>query len=238
MPIVDHPSPNHDTRGGQAIDILLLHYTGMRSGAEALERLCDPDAKPGRVSAHYCIEEDGVVYHLVPEERRAWHAGVASWAGESNINARSIGIELVNPGHEFGYRPFPEAQMKALITLSKDILQRHGIPPRRVLGHSDVAPLRKEDPGELFDWPRLAAEGIGVWPLVGDAPQNADEPCDVATLQSMLHDYGYQVPLDGVLDGDIRAVIRAFQRHFLPGDLSGEPCAATHAVLRRLLDQV
>ncbi|TQV70839.1 N-acetylmuramoyl-L-alanine amidase [Denitrobaculum tricleocarpae] len=236
MRIVERPSPNHDTRGGQAIDILLMHYTGMRSGEEALERLCDPNAEPGRVSAHYCIDEDGVTYRLVPEEQRAWHAGVASWAGESNINARSIGIELINPGHEFGYRPFPEAQMASLIALSKDILQRQAIPPRRVLGHSDVAPLRKEDPGEFFDWPRLAAEGIGVWPDLKTLPEHADAECDIAQLQSLLHDYGYQVSRDGVLNDDTRAVIRAFQRHFRPDHLSGEPGPATCATLRHLLE--
>ena len=187
MKIVERPSPNHDTRGGQAIDILLLHYTGMPSGEEALERLCDPNAEPGRVSAHYCIDEAGTTYRLVAEEERAWHAGVASWAGATNINARSIGIELVNPGHEFGYRPFPEAQMHSLMTLSQDILRRHAIPARRVLGHSDVAPLRKEDPGELFDWPpfgrrrhralagtsrmrsRSSGEGAGDRTAAGDA---------------------------------------------------------------------
>ncbi len=236
MRIVERPSPNHDTRGGQAIDILLMHYTGMRSGEEALKRLCDPNAEPGRVSAHYCIDEDGVIYRLVAEEQRAWHAGVASWAGESNINARSIGIELVNPGHEFGYRPFPEAQMVSLIALSKDILQRQAIPARRVLGHSDVAPLRKEDPGELFDWQRLAAEGIGVWPDLGTTATQADAECDIAQMQSLLHDYGYQVSRDGVLNDDTRAVIRAFQRHFRPDHLSGEPDPATCATLRHLAE--
>ncbi len=238
MNIVERPSPNHDSRDGQAIDILLLHYTGMRSGAVALERLCDPEAEPGRVSAHYCIDEDGAIYRLVPEEERAWHAGVASWAGDSNINARSIGIELVNPGHEFGYRPFPEAQMISLIDLSQDILRRQSIPPRRVLGHSDVAPLRKEDPGELFDWQRLAALGIGVWPESDGSPNQSDLPCDIAQLQRMLQKYGYLVPQDGQLTNDTRSVIRAFQRHFLPERLSGDPDTATYHRLERLLMQV
>lgn len=238
MNIIERPSPNHDTRGGQAIDILLLHYTGMPSGEEALERLCDPNAEPGRVSAHYCIDEDGAVYRLVPEAQRAWHAGVASWAGDSNINARSIGIELVNPGHEFGYRPFPEAQMTSLIELSQEILRRQTIPPHRVLGHSDVAPLRKEDPGELFDWQGLAAAGIGIWPEVEDLPTKADQPCDIAELQTMLQQYGYQTPQDGVLTEDARSVIRAFQRHFLPKRLSGDPDLATYRQLERLLAQV
>ena len=148
------PSPNHDDRGGAAIDMLVLHYTGMKTAEAALERLCDPAAK---VSAHYTIDEDGTVYAHVPEARRAWHAGVSFWAGATDINSRSIGIELVNPGHEFGYRDFPDAQIAALITLCHGILLRHPIPSARVLGHSDVAPARKEDPGELFPWERLAA---------------------------------------------------------------------------------
>ena len=152
---VARPSPNHDARpAGGAIDMLLLHYTGMTSAEAALSRLCDAAAK---VSAHYLIDEGGGVYALVAEERRAWHAGVACWAGEEDINACSIGIELVNPGHEFGYRAFPQAQMDAVTELCLDILRRHPIPGHRVLGHADVAPGRKEDPGELFDWAALAA---------------------------------------------------------------------------------
>ncbi|WP_282606504.1 N-acetylmuramoyl-L-alanine amidase [Pelagibius sp. Alg239-R121] len=241
MKIVERPSPNHDSRDGQVIDILLLHYTGMPSGEVALEKLCDPNAEPGRVSAHYCIDEDGLTYRLVPEDRRAWHAGVSSWAGDSNINARSIGIELINPGHEFGYRPFPEPQMTSLIVLAQGILTRHGITPDRVLGHSDVAPLRKEDPGELFDWRRLAASGIGVWPtdetVIGEMSGDLrDADGDMAQLQKMLHEYGYAVPLDGILNNETRLVITAFQRHFLPDRLSGTPDAATQGQLRRLLD--
>jgi N-acetylmuramoyl-L-alanine amidase len=142
--VIDCPSPNHEPRpNGTAVDILLLHYTGMRSGAAALSRLIDPEAK---VSAHYMIDEDGTIYRLVEEERRAWHAGVAAWAGASDINGRSIGIELVNPGHEYGYRAFPEPQMAALVELARDILARHPIPPARVLGHSDVAPAQAATP--------------------------------------------------------------------------------------------
>src|SRR5690606_13476973 len=146
LAIIEQPSPNHDERPpGQAIDQLLLHYTGMRSGAAALERLGDPAAK---ASAHYLVEEDGRIFQLVSESRRAWHAGASCWQGASDINARSLGIEIVNPGHEFGYRPFPPQQMAAVKLLALDILARHPIPAARVLGHSDVAPLRKEDPGE------------------------------------------------------------------------------------------
>ena len=208
MRIIDHPSPNCEPRPeGLGPDILLLHYTGMKSGPEALARLCDPEAK---VSAHYLIEEDGRVFSLVPEAARAWHAGIASWEGESDINSRSIGIELVNPGHEFGYRPFPDAQIESLIALSHAILERHAIAPRRVLGHSDVAPLRKEDPGELFPWERLAGAGIGLW--------SEAERKDPRPLSQHLALLGY-----GYLRDDEGAVIRAFQRHWLPSHLTGAP---------------
>ncbi|MDX1425924.1 MAG: N-acetylmuramoyl-L-alanine amidase [Kiloniellales bacterium] len=227
---VDRPSPNHDARPqGQAVDILLLHYTDMASAAAALERLCDPAA---RVSAHYCIDEDGTVYRLVDEARRAWHAGVSSWAGASDINARSIGIELVNPGHTCGYRPFPAAQMTALSALAKAILARHPIPPGRVLGHSDVAPARKRDPGELFDWRALAAAGIGLWP---DAPSPADPAPGIAEIQAQLARFGYAVPRHGRLDDETRAVLAAFQRHFRPAAVTGEPDGETAARLAALL---
>ncbi|MHA1151983.1 MAG: N-acetylmuramoyl-L-alanine amidase [Alphaproteobacteria bacterium] len=226
MPLViESPSPNFDARPeSQTIDILLLHYTGMVSATEALARLCDETAK---VSAHYCIDEDGSLYHLVPEDKRAWHAGVASWAGAGDINARAIGIELVNPGHEFGYRAFPEAQMETLVELTGGILARHPIPASRVLGHADVAPLRKEDPGELFDWARLAASGIGLWP-------GATEPCappDAAETRRQLAGFGY-----GYLDNDPAAVVRAFQRHFRPEAVTGEVDAETAGRLAALLD--
>ncbi len=225
MPLaIESPSPNFDARPeGQAIDILLLHYTGMVSATAALARLCDVTAK---VSAHYCIDEDGTLYRLVPEAKRAWHAGAASWAGAGDINARSIGIELVNPGHEFGYRAFPDTQMATLIELAGGILARHPIPPGRVLGHSDVAPTRKEDPGELFDWPRLAAAGIGLWP-------GAAEPCDppdAAETKRQLAALGY-----GYLDDGPAAVITAFQRHFRPEKLTGEVDAETAGRLAALL---
>jgi N-acetylmuramoyl-L-alanine amidase len=200
---VDRPSPNYDDRGGAPIDTLVLHYTGMKTAQEALDRLCDPAAK---VSAHYTIDEDGTVYTHVPEARRAWHAGLSSWAGESDINARSIGIELVNPGHEFGYRAFPDVQIAALITLCHGILLRHPIPSARVLGHSDVAPARKDDPGELFPWAQLAKAGIGLWPQAVAGDLGADA----------LTRYGYDpnAPQD--------KVITAFQRHFRPKKLDGQ----------------
>ncbi len=225
MPLViESPSPNFDARPeGQAIDILLLHYTGMESATAAIARMCDETAK---VSAHYCIDEDGTLYRLVPEDKRAWHAGVASWAEAGDINARAIGIELVNPGHEFGYRPFPDAQMATLIDLAGEILARHPVPASRVLGHADVAPLRKQDPGELFDWARLAAAGIGLWP-------GAAEPCDppdAAETRRQLAGFGY-----GYLDDHPAAVVRAFQRHFRPAKLTGEIDAETAGRLKALL---
>ncbi|HWF64609.1 MAG TPA: N-acetylmuramoyl-L-alanine amidase [Rhizomicrobium sp.] len=201
MQIIDRPSPNHDARDA-AIDMLVLHYTGMTSARAALERLCDPAAK---VSAHYTIDETGTVYAHVPEARRAWHAGVSFWAGRRNLNSCSIGIELVNPGHEFGYRAFPEAQIVALIELATGIVSRHAIAAARVLGHSDIAPARKEDPGELFPWKRLARAGLGVWPQEANGNASAAE----------LGRYGYdpEAPQD--------KVVTAFQRHFRPAKLDG-----------------
>lgn len=219
-----HPSPNHDARPpGQAVEILLLHYTGMPTGGAALERLCDPAAK---VSAHYLIDEDGRIRQLVDEDRRAWHAGLAEWRGRADVNARSIGIELVNPGHEWGYRAFPRPQMASLVALARGILARHPIPPRAVLGHADVAPLRKEDPGELFDWAGLAAAGIGLWP--GEAAPAAP---DEAAARRALAAVGY-----GYLDQDFPAVLRAFQRHFRPAAVTGRLDAETAGRLAALAD--
>lgn len=224
MDIVERPSPNFDARPGDGrVDMLILHYTGMRTANEALDRLCDPAAK---VSAHYLIEEDGAVSRLVAEGNRAWHAGVSSWRGRSDINAASIGIELVNPGHEFGYRPFPEPQMAALEALAHGILARHSIPARHVLGHSDVAPLRKQDPGEYFDWPRLARAGIGFWPEFAAA---TDAPETVAATQEALALIGYGCPRSGTLDPETRAVITAFQRHFRPARCDGAADGETRA---------
>ncbi len=202
MKRVEMPSANQDSRGGSAIDMLVLHYTGMATAEAALSRLCDPEAK---VSAHYTIGEDGTVYAHVPEEKRAWHAGLSFWAGTRNLNACSIGIELVNPGHDYGYRLFPGAQIASLKRLCLDILARHAIAPARVLGHSDVSPARKQDPGELFPWRDLAGAGIGLW------PGQAANPADADAL--ILYGYDPDVPRD--------KTIAAFQRHFRPGNLSG-----------------
>jgi len=228
-------SPNQEPRpAGVAIDTLILHYTGMKTAQAALSRLCDPEAK---VSAHYLVDEDGSVFLLVPEAKRAWHAGVSSWRGETNINDRSIGIELVNPGHEFGYRPFPEKQMAALIPLLREILARHPIPQSRVLGHSDVAPGRKTDPGELLDWARLAESGIGLWPKIAAKQPAKKAPLPpISEIQSMLWAYGYTVPRNGVLDADTKNALIAFQRHFRPERIDGAVDAETFARLSWLLD--
>lgn len=240
LKIVECPSPNHDERpAGAAVDILLMHYTGMKTADEALARLTDPAAK---VSAHYTVGSDGRVFRHVPEDRRAWHAGVSWWAGERNVNARSIGIEIVNPGHEFGYVPFVDEQIEAVIELSRGILARHPIPPGRVLGHSDVAPARKEDPGELFPWQRLAENGIGVWPTVrvsspafcggGGSAQSDETEGASRALAEQLRRYGYGLPPD--VDVPLSKVITAFQRHFRPSQLTGtwdEECGGLLSIL-------
>jgi N-acetylmuramoyl-L-alanine amidase len=204
--LIAAPSPNHDARPhGAPVDHLVLHYTGMVSAAAALARLCDPAA---RVSAHYLIDEDGMVYALVDEAPRAWHAGVSYWRGARALNDRSIGIEIVNPGHEHGYRPFPDAQMAAVATLSRAILGRHPVPARNVVAHSDIAPDRKQDPGELFPWAWLATQGTGAW------SEETGEPGDLAADLAAIG-YDMSLPFD--------LVITAFQRRFLPARLNGAP---------------
>jgi N-acetylmuramoyl-L-alanine amidase len=219
MEIRSRPSPNHGPRPAPGrIDLLVLHYTGMPSAAAALDRLCDPGSE---VSAHYLVEEDGAVWQLVDEARRAWHAGRGFWAGATNINDRSVGIELANPGHEHGYRVFPEAQLTSLEKLSRAILARHPISPGRVLGHSDVAPERKQDPGELFPWARLAQAGIGLWPDFA-APVSVPPSTDaVLAAQRDLARIGYDTRPSGQLDTTTTAVIAAFQRHWRPANCDG-----------------
>ena len=228
MQIRDLPSPNFDARNAP-VDILLLHYTGMKTAEAAIDRLRDPAAQ---VSAHYVVDEDGTTLRLVPEEMRAWHAGTSYWQGARDINARSIGIEIVNPGHEFGYRPFPDAQIQAVLALAQDIVRRHGIAPSRVLGHSDVAPLRKEDPGELFDWRFLAANGVGTW------AQPKPSQWSDAEFMLALGRYGYD--LEGPAGTDPaqarRAAITAFARHFRPARLDPVPDPELKAVLNGLID--
>ena len=233
--IAELSSPNCDDRpDGQAVDILVLHYTGMPDAGQALRRLRDPQAK---VSAHYVIDLDGSVTRMVPEEKRAWHAGVSCWKGARDINARSIGIEIVNPGHEFGYRPFQLAQMDALVALAKDIKTRHDIPPERVLGHSDVAPTRKLDPGELFDWFRLSVEGIAIWPQ-----PKAVNWTDGQFLEA-LQAYGYDVTGPANLPPNVdrqaiaKACCQAFCRHFRPAVLKSAPDPEMKAILAGLIDK-
>jgi N-acetylmuramoyl-L-alanine amidase len=219
--MIERPSPNFDARpAGIAIDMVILHYTGMADVEAALTRLCDPTAQ---VSAHYLIDEDGAVTRLVADAQRAWHAGAASWRRATNINARSIGIELANPGHDLGYRLFPEAQMAALEALLLEIVARHRIPPERILGHADVAPMRKRDPGEKFDWARLARAGLGLWPSPGFEPSphapalaSGRSGPAVLGLQIALDAIGYAVEGTGLFDATTEAAVAAFQRHFRP----------------------
>ena len=233
----ERPSPNFDERKGP-VDILLMHYTGMETAEAAAERLCSAEA---RVSAHYMICEDGQVIRMVPEELRAWHAGVSSWAGETDINSRSIGIEIVNGGHDFGCPPYPEAQMRVVEALSREIVERWNIPARRVIAHSDVAPARKADPGEWFDWARLARAGVGLWVepeeiVEGPSLAKGERGDHVADLQFMLADYGYGVEVMGRYDETTEQVVTAFQRHFRQAKVDGVADISTIMTLRRLLE--
>ena len=235
MNFIEAVSPNFNERTVPP-DILVLHYTGMKTGPEALARLRDAESK---VSSHYLVEEDGRVFRLVPEERRAWHAGVSSWKGESDINGRSIGIEIVNPGHEFGYRPFPEAQVAAVIELVADIRTRWSIEDSRIIGHSDVAPDRKQDPGELFPWKQLAQAGHGLWVEPDAAPglplSEGEEGAGVFALQAGFTRLGYDCAPSGKYDAHTTAVVRAFQRHWRQEQVDGVADGMTRARLIALL---
>jgi N-acetylmuramoyl-L-alanine amidase len=216
--VKDRASPNHDARpADEPVDILVLHYTGMRTGTAAIERLCDPAS---RVSSHYVVEEDGTVWLLVPEARRAWHAGVSFWRGHETLNGRSVGVEIVNPGHEWGYRPFPPAQMAAVQDLCAGILARHPIPARNVVAHSDIAPDRKQDPGERFDWAGLAAAGIGLWPDF-PPPPFPESPVDAAALRENLAVIGYPAAPADQGEAGVATLLRAFQRHWRPASVTG-----------------
>lgn len=241
LDIIDLPSPNHDERPPDSpVDILILHYTGMQTAEAALDRLRDPEAK---VSSHYVVDEDGTTFRLVAEERRAYHAGVSYWRGHTALNGRSIGIEIVNPGHEWGYRDFPVLQLAAVCDLCLEILSRHPIPQRNVVAHSDVAPDRKEDPGEKFDWEGLARNGVGLWPEGVPDLGTGDAVRDAASLRDVrrgLAAIGYDVAPNGALDPALATVLRAFQRHWRPEAVTGQADAGTLARLLgvvRVLDE-
>jgi N-acetylmuramoyl-L-alanine amidase len=232
------PSPNHEPRYGVTRpDILLLHYTGMATTEAALERLCDPGP---RVSSHYLVFEDGAIIQLVPEARRAYHAGTSSWEGTTDINSRSIGIEIGNQGHDYGSPVFPEVQIAAVIALTRDIVNRWPITPARVLAHSDVAPNRKRDPGEIFPWARLAAAGVGlsVEPepaTPGGALRPGDHGDAVAKLQRMLADYGYGIATTGRYDEATDEIVTAFQRHYRTTRVDGIADVSTVKTLEKLV---
>ena len=243
--MIDHPSPNFNARPCLP-DTLVLHYTGMKTGSEAVARLCDPDAQ---VSSHYVVTEDGQVLRLVAEERRAWHAGRSHWRGRSGLNDHSIGIEIVNPGHEFGYCDFPEVQIEGVIGLIDAIRSRWDIEDRDIIGHSDTAPDRKQDPGEKFPWAQLAQAGHGLWTDTRLEPERAkamgpalvlgDDGIGVFTLQAGLGKLGYESLPGGPFDAELQSLVTAFQRHWLPDMIGtaseGQACALTRWRLTSLL---
>ena len=244
---LDHPSPNFDART-RGIDLVVLHYTGMRNGETALARLTDgaptagkypgpwqdasaaPDAPLARVSAHYVVSEDGTVYRVIAEENRAWHAGASSWQGEGDVNSRAIGIEIVNGGHDFGLPDYPPAQIEAVIALVRDILARHQLKPAQVVAHSDIAPERKQDPGEKFPWKRLADAGVAVWPQSVSAPPELS----IVAVQAQLASIGYAVTQTGVMDNQTKAALMAFQRRFRPASVDGAADDETRALIAAL----
>jgi N-acetylmuramoyl-L-alanine amidase len=249
---IQKPSPNFDART-RPIDLVVLHYTGMQDAEIALARLTDPspvagsypgpwqsddveaDAPLSRVSAHYVVDEAGQIYSLVPEEHRAWHAGASSWEGDGDVNARSIGIEIVNGGHDFGLPEFPATQIDGVISLLGDIFERWPeLNAKRVVAHSDIAPARKADPGEKFPWKRLADAGVSIWPEHVAIQLSTDDP--ISDVQQQLAFIGYPVTQTGYMDEPTKAALVAFQRRFRPSDLSGavddETRYLLHAVSR------
>ena len=239
LSIEDLPSPNQDERpDNMPIDMIILHYTGMRTAQAAIDLLRSEEAQ---VSSHYVVDEDGAILRLVPEHRRAWHAGISHWRGHSALNGRSIGIEIVNPGHEWGYRDFPVLQLAAVCDLCIAIRSRHPIPQRNVIAHSDVAPDRKQDPGERFDWEGLARNGVGLWPFgVPDLGTGAPvrDAVSLRDVRAALREIGYAVAAEGALDPGLSTVLRAFQRHWRPETVNGQADSGTLARLlgvRRLI---
>ncbi len=239
-PAVNFNDRKEDGQGFAGVDMLVLHYTGMETGKGAEDWLC---VEESGVSCHYLVHEDGEIVQMVAESQRAWHAGKSFWRGHEDINSRSIGIEIVNPGHEWGYRDFTAEQLKAVIRLCKCILRRHDIEPRNVVAHSDIAPARKMDPGEKFPWHTLFREEIGLYVppnSIGSgkffSPGDSGEP--IAALQAMLSLYGYGLEVTGDFDEDTELAIAAFQRHFRPQKVDGIADMSTistlHDLLRRL----
>lgn len=244
MIIEQKPSPNFNARKA-AVDMLVLHYTGMANGEIALGRMRSAEAA---VSAHYMVWEDGRISQLVDEDKRAWHAGVGHWQGDTDLNSCSIGIEIVNGGHNVpcedgSLPPFPDLQIDAVIALGAAVIGRHNIPQTRIVGHSDIAPARKEDPGEHFPWQRLAATGIGLWPnetpeapgrtwLTGGGFSLGDSGPPVEQLRGTLAGIGYGVALDGAYNTELEATVRAFQRRWNPATLTGQTDLGT---LRRIM---
>jgi N-acetylmuramoyl-L-alanine amidase len=235
------PSPNHGERaGGRQPDMILLHYTGMADSQAALRRLASPNSE---VSSHYLVFENGTIIQMVQEARRAWHAGDAFWSGETDVNSRSIGIEIANPGHSNGYPNFPKRQIAAVTALCRSILTRHAIPAERVLAHSDVAPSRKEDPGEKFPWQTLYDSGVGHWvrptPISAEGEKLAlgDRGAEVEALQKALAEYGYGLTASGDYDYATHQVMLAFQRHFRPQRVDGVADPSSRETLHQLLAQ-
>lgn len=237
MKFIDTPSPNHDERA-LPISLLVLHYTGMENGAVALERMCDPASK---VAAHYMVEEDGRIFKLVAESRRAWHAGISLWGGESDINSAAIGIEIVNGGHDFGLPDYPDAQIKAVIELGRDIMRRNKITDFGVVAHSDIAPGRKQDPGEKFPWAKLADAGVGIWPVVKTKDKRVLlDTRDtgkrlIRSVQSALGYLGYGIKVNGILDSTTKLVVEAFQRRYRPEKIDSLMDVQTMAILTLLV---
>jgi N-acetylmuramoyl-L-alanine amidase len=239
--VVDHPSPNFNTRNGE-VNMIIAHYTGMKSAKAALSRLCDPTAE---VSAHYMIDDDGKIYRLVANEKRAWHAGRSHWAGQEDINSCSLGIELVNPGHEFGYREFPETQIASFMDLCRELAMVYRVPRYRILCHSDIAPNRKQDPGELFPWQRLYGGGIGFWPSADFKPKKTgrryrvgNDGSEIRAIRDNFRKFGYQLADIDQFDEALTMVVIAFQRHWRQQNCDGIVDPETYAILLHLLDRL
>ncbi|MEO1695449.1 MAG: N-acetylmuramoyl-L-alanine amidase [Pseudomonadota bacterium] len=226
-------------RNGATADILLMHYTGFATGPQAIDWLARAESG---VSCHYVVDVDGVTTQMVREADRAWHAGESNWQGVTDINSCSIGIEIQNPGHDRGYPEFPDAQMQAVLDLSCDIIERHHLRPERVLAHSDIAPHRKIDPGEKFNWRWLSERGVGVWvdpaPETGGGAADCSDPGAIGEAQRLLSSYGYHVPVSGSLCPRTAIVLTGFQRHFRPSRVDGRLDTSTLETLRRLIAAV